>query len=255
MAPPRKKQKKSANEPKQPNILQSAITTPVSRQLPGEVLQTIFRYLPFSYLLCCTRVCKVWRAYLPGDDPVLKEMLFLESRKTSTKPFHITFDIEVRGTVARLQADVLPQLIYGLRVQTRHSVFQNPDPNIWHPAIRGPKFYLDIVNENITSMHLLNESSDHIAFSTLDELQRKTSRQQFSKHEDVSWLDMLLCVPAVKELDVTIHWRHSGRWYKRKLKNPQHIRVKDLVEYLRSALEHAAGYVEEDAQRVILDLT
>jgi hypothetical protein len=172
MTPQMNRQERIANEAKQPNMLQNIIKTPAGRRLPGEVLQTIFRYLPCLDLVRCMEVCTVWRANLPGDDPVLKEMLFLESRNTSTKPLHISFDIEVRGTVARLQTDVIPQLIYGLRVQTRHS--RNID--MWHPVVRGMSFPLHLANTNLTLMHFRNDVYDynHIAFFTLDELRRKT---------------------------------------------------------------------------------
>jgi hypothetical protein len=64
---------------------------------------------------------------------------------------------------------------------------------------------------------------------------------------------MLLCIPAVKELYVSVYWSHSERVYKTKLKNPEHARVKDLVKHLRSTLEHAADHFKEDAHRVALD--
>ncbi|KAJ6278014.1 hypothetical protein J3E71DRAFT_346226 [Bipolaris maydis] len=45
--------------------------------MPPEVLQMVFHELDFFDLLRCQRVCKTWRACLPGNDPKLRDKLFV----------------------------------------------------------------------------------------------------------------------------------------------------------------------------------
>lgn len=46
----------------------------------SELLQMIFHNLPLFDLTRCQRVCKTWNAYLPGNDPTLREAFFLRAK-------------------------------------------------------------------------------------------------------------------------------------------------------------------------------
>lgn len=68
-----------------------------SPHLPGEIFQLIFAYLPFSDLMQCRKVSRVWYVYCPSQYSILKEALFLASRgevREDTPIVTITFHVK-----------------------------------------------------------------------------------------------------------------------------------------------------------------
>jgi hypothetical protein len=124
-----------------------SIRTQASPQLPGEVLQTIFRNLPFLDLLRCMRVCKVWRACLPGDDPFLNETLFSRSRRMRAEPLKLEFELYVFGSVTRIPDGELPKIRYFLQIRRLYR--KGANLTCLHPIGRNPHCYSDLFNKNV----------------------------------------------------------------------------------------------------------
>jgi hypothetical protein len=74
-------------------------------QLPIELLQHVFLHLDFFTLLRVRRVCSVWNELIPGDSPLLQELLFLkpsnrlEAYGYTLATFNLAFDVTPTGVL------------------------------------------------------------------------------------------------------------------------------------------------------------
>ncbi|KNG51327.1 hypothetical protein DDE82_003045 [Stemphylium lycopersici] len=147
--------------------------------LPAEVVQHIFVYLEFWELLRCQRVSRTWRCLVPGDSPLLAEMLYLKPSR-SLQIYNMvptTFDFEL---------EISPQ-----------SIESGPQPP-------GTRFSVDVRNE-ITMMRRclgLIRTSQEIVFHPVI-----LDFNFWVKHESVllgrkdgSWRGMLVSMPPLREL-------------------------------------------------------
>jgi hypothetical protein len=221
--PPAKKQKRSHNKPEQADDAKSTISTPASQRLPGEVLQSSFRELGFVDLLRCMRVYKVWRAYLPGNDPVLNEFLFLKSRNISAAFLACRFFFSLSGTISRDQLGQLPHTTYKLYLHVtqpasfsaqpicvldpRHDEYL---PTHVHPITNATSRYLDIINRHSHTTRIRSiPRVQFLSFTSLSQL-RSLVEQREGVYDAGSCRDMQVCIPAAAKVDIFIRWEGPG---------------------------------------------
>ncbi|CAG5156930.1 uncharacterized protein ALTATR162_LOCUS4723 [Alternaria atra] len=146
--------------------------------LPAEVLQHIFIHLDFWDLLRAQRACNVWRQLIPGDSPLLAEMLYLKPSRGlqiySMVP--TTFDFEL---------DVTPQSI--------EDGFQ--------PS--GTRFSVGVRNE-ISLMRrclgLIRTSQEIVFHPVVMDFNVWIKSTRVMGCKEGSWRDMLVSMPPLREL-------------------------------------------------------
>jgi hypothetical protein len=201
--PAAKKQKKGDSSANGCESVQS-ILTPASQQLPGEILQTVFRESSFLDLLRCMRVCKVWRAYLPGDDPALNETLFLKIRNMRAEPLKLEFEMYVWGQRYHNGA-LLP------KGSLHHANASSVEKACLHPIAERPQGYFDVFNKNVTTLNeadLVGVRSQYLVFPSLAGLSCLT-KNQTGAHYRGCWASMQLFRPAATEVEFFTVWRNA----------------------------------------------
>ncbi|KAF3038041.1 hypothetical protein E8E11_000344 [Didymella keratinophila] len=135
--------------------------------LPLELLQTVWRHLPFVDLLHCQQVCTLWKAYPPRTDPALCTALSSEiadpDEGEAMEYCGILFDLKQELTVRRGQ---LPELKFVLSAdsdehwgefgRTKHACF--------HPLVGNLGKYMDVVHPRFER----RKDEDVLSFSFLD---------------------------------------------------------------------------------------
>jgi hypothetical protein len=146
--------------------------------LPAEVLQHIFFYLDFWELVRCQRVSKSWRSLVPGDSPLLAEMLYLKPSR-SLQIYNLvptTFEFEVDVTPQSIESGSQPlgtRISQGVRNEITLSrrcigLIRTSQEIVFHPLIMDFNYWI---------------AHDCIAGK---------------KHG--SWRDMLVSMPPLREL-------------------------------------------------------
>jgi hypothetical protein len=203
-----------------------------SSYLPPELLQQIFRNLPFPSLLPYMRVNHEWNAALHGNDPVLYERLFQRSRYQPGTPHPPTPSLRLIALLLRRS-----RTTYVLKLHV--STYDFPDSHTLHPIFASPVEHMDIVNQHVVRSWA---GLYGVVFSSLADLERKT-RDQVGRFEGGSWEDMLMCVPGVEELSMRFEWRNTGEVIEGVMRGG---RVGDVVSWVRGVLSGAA----EEARKV-----
>ncbi|KAI4686455.1 uncharacterized protein J4E84_005734 [Alternaria hordeiaustralica] len=146
--------------------------------LPVEVLQHVFIHLDFWDLLRCQRVCNVWRQLIPGDSPLLAEMLYLKPSR-SLQIYNLvptTFDFEL---------DVTPQ-----------SIEDGVQPS-------GTRFSVGVRNE-ISLMRrclgLIRTSQEIVFHPVVMDFNVWIQNERVLGCKEGSWRDMLVSMPPLREL-------------------------------------------------------
>ena len=163
--------------------------------LPPELLQSVFRHLPFYDLLRCQRVCYQWRAYLPGNDPTLQRRTFSKAPIARTLP-----DIHVF-----INRESWPQYSSVFRINI---IFRHWTPDIaFHPLVQS--FAEDILRQ------YLGFAGTPVERRSIEGIQRYCGWDdcRFAKAKpkptdtDVtpSWVSMLFCAPAIPQVRFWIH--------------------------------------------------
>lgn len=209
----------------------------------------------------CQRVCKLWREFLPGRDPVLLEKLFLKARfvdEATQKRINegngrdftpVPFILVLLKLTLKpiTPSDRLPYLAYSIEVldgdleetwNYRRLVDFNGKTN-FHPIIKNPVRYMNLVNPNFTSP--AHEGNAYLNFRTIEELVTQTCMPKDYDYKDGSWKDMLICQPAVEGVDVVIRWsrRTAYQLYHVRKDDGDGVTVGDFVESFREKLSDA----------------
>ncbi|CAN9160603.1 hypothetical protein CC77DRAFT_786316 [Alternaria alternata] len=146
--------------------------------LPAEVLQTIFIHLDFWDLLRAKRVCNVWRQLIPGDSPLLAEMLYL-------KPSRGLQIYNMVPTTFDLELEITPQSI--------EDGFQ--------PS--GTRFSVGVRNE-ISLMRrclgLIRTSQEIVFHPVVMDFNVWIKNEKVMGAKEGSWRDMLVSMPPLREL-------------------------------------------------------
>ena len=216
-------------------------------------------------VLRCQRVCKTWRAYLPGNDSTLRDKLFvkhtrigddeniandsvckIEERdhgKFLDKPwFGIT--LMTTGSVVLSPKCLpprtsLPEFKERLNVEGLH--IQLPLYHQLHPMLRD----LDI-NMHVISKSLFRYDSglprNSFGVTTLDEFKSKTQTSKNKTEREYGPLkDMLLCVPPVPYVGISIRYlalgTYSARHYKYCAKSRDGVTIGQFAEAFREQWE------------------
>ncbi|KAF1840773.1 uncharacterized protein K460DRAFT_410184 [Cucurbitaria berberidis CBS 394.84] len=224
--------------------------------IPPEILQTIFRNLGFFDLLRCQRVCKAWAGYLPGDDPELHRKLFskaefAEQEEEDEEP---RFSIKMKAPVDVLKIEgMLPKLAFGLEIKVRSPSGFDED-TIFHPLVRNLAANMNLISPGFKLPRGERYNSDgelstpYFAFRTFEELREKTCMPKGYKYKDGSWRNMLMCVPAIEQVQVHFEWPLNGyhRMYTIEKRLAKGVTVRQFAGAVRRMLARA----EDDVTRL-----
>jgi hypothetical protein len=145
--------------------------------LPVEVLQQVFVYLDFWELVRCQSVCRVWLSLIPGDSPLLAELLYL-------KPSRNLQIYNLVPTAFEFEFDVTPR-----------SIESGPQPT-------GVRFSVGVRKEfSMTRrcMGLIRTSQEIVFHPVIMDFNHFVSKGAFREKEG-SWRDMLVSMPPLREL-------------------------------------------------------
>ncbi|KAI4945941.1 hypothetical protein J4E91_007382 [Alternaria rosae] len=146
--------------------------------LPAEVLQHVFIHLDFWDLLRCQRVCNVWRQLIPGDSPLLAEMLYL-------KPSRSLQIYNLVPTAFDFELDITPQ-----------SIEDGVQPS-------GTRFSVGVRNE-ISLMRrclgLIRTSQEIVFHPVVMDFNVWVKSERVLGCKEGSWRDMLVSMPPLREL-------------------------------------------------------
>lgn len=211
--------------------------------------------------LRCQRICKMWRELLPGRDPVLLEKLFLKARfvdeatqkrmseRNGWECIPVPFILVLLKMTLELitPSDRLPYLAYSIEVldgdlkeswnYRRLTAFN--EHTKFHPIIKNPVRYMKLVNPNFTSPP--HGGNAYLKFRTIEELVNQTCMPKDYDYKDGTWKDMLICQPAILDVDVFIQWPHTNarHLYKIRKEEGNGATVGDFVKMLRKKLSDA----------------
>ncbi|EUC50132.1 hypothetical protein COCMIDRAFT_1096 [Bipolaris oryzae ATCC 44560] len=146
--------------------------------LPAEVLQHIFFYLEFWELVRCQRVSKSWRALVPGDSPLLAEMLYLKPSR-SLQIYNLvptTFELEVHVTPQSVESG--SQLL-GTRIS------------------KGVRNEISLSRRCIG---LIRTSQEIVFHPLIMDFNHWITREGVAGNTHGSWRDMLVSMPPLTEL-------------------------------------------------------
>lgn len=126
-------------------------TTLMINDLPVEILQTIFLNLELFTLLRIRRVCKLWKNLIPGDSPLLAEVLFLKPSHNlhaySFTPATFDFDFEIDSRATPRKTPYLrlqPTVLDGLSMSRRCiGLIRTSSEIIFHPIIANFNQYAE----------------------------------------------------------------------------------------------------------------
>jgi hypothetical protein len=185
--------------------------------LPVEILQNVFLTLDLSTLLRIRRVCKLWKDLIPGDSPLLAEMLFLKPSHNlhaysfTLATFDLDFEINVRSPdernpYLRLQST----FIDGLSMTRRClGLIRTSSEIIFHPIIIDFNHYVQGDEHGKSKLVLAKEKDP----------------------EAVDWRNMLVSMPPLTEVRISrTHGRKSKTMCVLKAKNG--IRLGEVFDTL-----------------------
>ncbi|KAF1915189.1 hypothetical protein BDU57DRAFT_518043 [Ampelomyces quisqualis] len=181
------------------------------QSIPPEILQTVFRKLKFFDLMHCQQVCKHWAAYLPGNDPALKELLFAAAKNVIVSKPKRTLQVFLRpewqAYTIPVENDV-PKLSFNLAFNKNMAYNTAPKHAVFHPMLISFYHKMHLVNSDFRipdSWGKLQRRgvTPWPTFVSLRDLDDQVAEYQYN---DGSWKDQLLCVPAVDRVAVHITW-------------------------------------------------
>ncbi|KAF1831875.1 hypothetical protein BDW02DRAFT_571617 [Decorospora gaudefroyi] len=148
-------------------------------ELPIEVLQHVFAQLDFWTLVRCQNVSKTWRDLIPGDSPLLAEMLYLKTSR----------NLQIYSlvpTAFEFEFDVQPQ-----------SIEAGPQPH-------GTRFSVGVRNEFTVlrrCMGLVRTSQEILFHPVVMEFNQFLHTGGFRAGKAPGlWRHMLVSMPPLKEL-------------------------------------------------------
>jgi hypothetical protein len=215
----------------------------------------VFRCLGFLDLTRCVHVCKTWSAYLPGDDTMLQEALFLKSRvPVQLEVQTITIKFSVAGYINRYPSNALPPANYELSVYGMQG--HKPNKVNYHPFVIKPYKDMHIVNQFFGPPPTLPGFQwPSLPFTSLQDLRYKT-RSIKGDFESGSWKDMLVCLPPAKTVVICFEWAGGklidNHTYKRRTTNDCGVTLGDLAEHVHIKLNEAGYRVSRFASDIRL---
>jgi hypothetical protein len=226
--------------------------------VPPEILQTIFCFLPIYDLLRCRRVSKTWRATLPSNDPSLRATLFTPSRPAvraspnATPRLTFTVHIEVFLIAAERE---LPELGFSIIFSEGVKRTNMPEGRKLHPLIWEFALCTGMVNSEFQGYE---REIPSIAFKDFGHLQEIVStRGNWPRMGN--WKDMLCCVPPLEQVVVQMDWfREKGQGEDEKKKRSMRTKKMDkgvtVGEVVKTVRMMLAEYAVEDVKRVCAEL-
>jgi hypothetical protein len=258
-----KKAKNAIKKGRKPNVRDAF--KPPSPQLPSELLTMIFEPLCFLDLLRCRQVCKSWNEHLRGGDSKADEKLFLRTNRWHPEKVTLGLDIHICGIVIRERAAALPYIRYDLVIDEGADMNLRNDLLAYHPIIAAICQHFDIIYQH--AFHRI-DNFQYLPFISFDDLWAKTGGCQVAgRHDGGSWEDMLVCVPAAKEVQIRIVWVYpqlpdpdendddDDGFYRLwvDIRNEEGVRMKDLVQQLRIHLHRVLLRVPKFARRIKIE--
>jgi hypothetical protein len=146
--------------------------------LPVEVLQHIFVYLEFWELVRSQSVCRIWRSLIPGDSPLLAELLYL-------KPSRNLQIYNLVPTAFEFEFDTTPV-----------SIESGPQPT-------GARFSVGVRKEfSMTRrcMGLIRTSQEIVFHPVVMDFNHFIQKEEFKGGKEGSWREMLVSMPPLREL-------------------------------------------------------
>jgi hypothetical protein len=231
MAPRRKKQKiEHALDAADATVRR--ISEPASERVPTEVLQIIFGYLGFYDLMRCRHVSRKWSLLIPGDDPGLKEILFLT---TKLPPWTDELQVQARKHFSKNRGHTFCMSPGRLHIVTSTSklqinpLFLSPRWNQFaYPGLREPP-------------PKVRFSWHEFDFTSVEQL-RQIAASLESRVDEGLWTDMLICAPPVRSLKLrlTVYLGSFCVHFRRTLTDNRGIRFQGLVDLMRILLKEIA---------------
>jgi hypothetical protein len=146
--------------------------------LPVEVLQHVFVYLEFWELVRCQSVCRVWRSLIPGDSPLLAELLYL-------KPSRGLQIYNLVPTAFEFEFDTSPV-----------SIESGPQPT-------GARFSVGVRKEfSMTRrcMGLIRTSQEIVFHPVIMDFNHFIQKEGFKGNQEGAWREMLVSMPPLREV-------------------------------------------------------
>jgi hypothetical protein len=215
--------------------------------LPSEILQTIFR----GDLLRCKQVNKEWAFVISGSDAVLNHKLFASSaRIVKSKPskmpvltlrpiFHM-FLMQHEGE--------LPCLGYDIALHWDNQYRKLPKQRSEHPIIENFSQYMSFVNEHFDHTDAWDKR-EQVLFRDIETL---TDYLNDDPEDYGSWMDQLMCIPAVDQLDIRLLWHKTPladssdvERVLRTSKMKNGVTVGEVVRTVRKMMKHAATDIKK----------
>jgi hypothetical protein len=234
---------------------------PFSPDVPPEILQAIFRFLPIYDLLRCRRVSKTWRSTLPGNDPSLRATLFKPSRSAiraapNATP-RLTFTVHIEVFLIQSERK-LPQLGFTLIFASGVKRTNMPAGRALHPLIWDFATSTDMLLNIEFEEWERRSRTPSIAFRDFEHLQEIVgTRRNYPRMG--GWKDMLACVPPLEQVVVQMDWfTEKGQGEEERKKRSRRTRKMErgvtVGEVVRTVKKMLAEYAVEDVKRVCADL-
>jgi hypothetical protein len=106
--------------------------------------------------------------------------------------------------------------------------------------------YFGVSNEYAIPVVCSSSRICRIPFTSLADLESKT-RHQTGGFEKGSWEDMLLCVPAIDEVDVCFTWGNTGEVNECTVKDAAGVKMKEVVDMIRKTMGSARERIRDVA--------
>ncbi|EUC27350.1 hypothetical protein COCCADRAFT_41903 [Bipolaris zeicola 26-R-13] len=201
--------------------------------IPPEVLQMVFHELDFFDLLRCQQVCKTWCACLPGNDPKLRDKLFVNRTMTQNsqddgedkeKSGHrevshtllLGFDLKARecGVGSRSYLITSPAVIFPGYASLGSRINNASEAITVHPVVKKLHEYLHIIFGSLFEDDDDKQQWHQKYYTRNDLMDAIEAAEQTAKEKNESWKDMLVCVPPLSGIRfgirVEVHLRRSG---------------------------------------------
>ncbi|EUC41916.1 hypothetical protein COCMIDRAFT_29367 [Bipolaris oryzae ATCC 44560] len=193
--------------------------------MPPEVLQMVFHELDFFDLLRCQQVCKTWRAYLPGNDPKLRDKLFVNRNRTQDsqgggndkknskihelhRDLLLGFNLGVKECVEGLGSYTIipPTVIFPVYAPFWLRINDVSAAIIVHPMVEKLHKYFDIIFGSSFEVGDDRQQRHHKYYTRNDLTAAIEASKKTAKDKNESWKDMLVCVPPLSEIRIGLRF-------------------------------------------------
>ncbi|KAJ6202376.1 hypothetical protein J3E72DRAFT_399920 [Bipolaris maydis] len=159
--------------------------------MPPEVLQMVFHELDFFDLLRCQRVCKTWRACLPGNDPKLRDKLFVNRTRIQDSQDCVNDKENKYASFGPFADDASKAITV-------------------HPMVNKLHKHLHIVFGSLFKVGSDKQQLYHKYHTHNDLMAAIEASKKIVKENNESWKEMLVCVPPLSKIKFGIEF---GTYY------------------------------------------